>query len=144
LLISHGLDPGPELLAERLDVREDDEVVQMTKCLGSWEVSINPPLRAGSKENPDFEQEYARMKHHKIRYHSKNISPRRSLSTQRLSKIVFPAFSANSAVNTYVSFWIKLATSAARGGADTSIRDLRILRRRCDFTILRGETARSK
>ena len=56
-----------------------------------------------------------RMRHHKIRYRFKSISPQRSLSTQRLYIIFFSAFSANSAVNTYVSFSIKLATPKARG-----------------------------
>ena len=58
----------------------------------------------------------------KIRYRSKRVSPQRSLSTQRLSKIIFSAFShrgvglipygpeaAISAVNSYFSFLIRLA-----------------------------------
>ncbi|HDR15077.1 MAG TPA: sigma-70 family RNA polymerase sigma factor [Desulfobacteraceae bacterium] len=42
-LISEGFAPEPRLLAERLDVKEE-EVVEMSQRLGSWEVSLNSPV----------------------------------------------------------------------------------------------------
>jgi RNA polymerase sigma-32 factor len=48
-MLAQGLDPEPKLLAERLDVRED-EVVEMTQRLGSGEVSIDAPLGEGSRD----------------------------------------------------------------------------------------------
>ncbi|MCJ7685181.1 MAG: RNA polymerase factor sigma-32 [Desulfobacteraceae bacterium] len=42
-LISQGFAPEPKLLAERLDVKEE-EVVEMTQRLGGWEVSLSSPV----------------------------------------------------------------------------------------------------
>ncbi len=42
-LISEGFAPEPRLLAERLDVKEE-EVVEMSQRLGGWEVSLNSPV----------------------------------------------------------------------------------------------------
>lgn len=42
-LISEGFTPEPRLLAERLDVKEE-EVVEMSQRLGGWEVSLNSPV----------------------------------------------------------------------------------------------------
>jgi RNA polymerase sigma-32 factor len=48
-LIAEGFLPEPRLLAERLDVREED-VDEMTQRLGSGEVSLNAPIGDGGKE----------------------------------------------------------------------------------------------
>ena len=42
-LIAQGFAPEPKLLAERLDVKEE-EVVEMTQRLGGWEVSLSSPV----------------------------------------------------------------------------------------------------
>ena len=39
-----GYDPGPKLIAQRLNVKEED-VIKMDQRLGSWEVSLEKPLR---------------------------------------------------------------------------------------------------
>jgi len=39
-----GFDPGPKLIAQRLNVKEED-VIKMDQRLGSWEVSLEKPLR---------------------------------------------------------------------------------------------------
>ena len=41
-LIAQGFDPEPRLLAQRLDVKEE-EVVEMSQRLGGWEVSLDSP-----------------------------------------------------------------------------------------------------
>lgn len=46
-LLARGREPQPKLLAERLNVREQD-VVEMTERLGSWEVSLNAPMTEDS------------------------------------------------------------------------------------------------
>ncbi len=38
-----GYDPGPKLIAERLNVKED-EVIKMDQRLGSWELSLEKPM----------------------------------------------------------------------------------------------------
>lgn len=48
-LIADGFMPEPRLLAERLNVREED-VDEMTQRLGSGEVSLNAPVGNGGKE----------------------------------------------------------------------------------------------
>jgi len=48
-LIADGFLPEPKLLAERLDVKEED-VEEMTQRLGSGEVSLNAPIGNGGKE----------------------------------------------------------------------------------------------
>jgi len=48
-LISEGFSPEPRLLAERLDVKEE-EIVEMSQRLGGWEVSLNAPVGDDSKE----------------------------------------------------------------------------------------------
>ena len=48
-MIAQGEDPQPKLLAERLDVRED-EVVEMTERLGNWEISIDAPVGENSRD----------------------------------------------------------------------------------------------
>ncbi|MFW6147241.1 MAG: sigma-70 family RNA polymerase sigma factor [Thermodesulfobacteriota bacterium] len=49
-LISQGFFPEPRLIAERLDVKEE-EVVEMSKRMGSWEVSLDSPANEGSRES---------------------------------------------------------------------------------------------
>jgi RNA polymerase sigma-32 factor len=44
-----GFEPGPKLLAEILQVREE-EVIEMEQRLGGWELSLDAPLREGSEE----------------------------------------------------------------------------------------------
>ena len=48
-LISEGFSPEPALLAERLDVKEE-EVVEMSQRLGGWEVSLSAPVGEDSRE----------------------------------------------------------------------------------------------
>ncbi len=48
-LISQGFSPEPALLAERLDVKEE-EVVEMSQRLGGWEVSLSSPVNDDSRE----------------------------------------------------------------------------------------------
>jgi len=43
-----GYDPGPKLIAQRLNVKEDD-VIRMDQRLGSWELSLEKPM----SENED-------------------------------------------------------------------------------------------
>jgi RNA polymerase sigma-32 factor len=49
-LLSLGYDPEPRLLAERLDVKED-EVIEMGQRLGAWEVSIDAPVKTDAKQD---------------------------------------------------------------------------------------------
>jgi len=49
-LIAEGFRPEPKLLAERLDVKEDD-VVEMSQRLGGWEVSLSSPVGDDSRES---------------------------------------------------------------------------------------------
>ena len=49
-LISQGFTPEPRLLAERLDVK-DEEVVEMTQRLGGWELSLSSPVGEDSRES---------------------------------------------------------------------------------------------
>jgi len=39
-----GFDPGPKLIAQNLNVRED-EVIKMDQRLGSWEISLEKPVK---------------------------------------------------------------------------------------------------
>jgi RNA polymerase sigma-32 factor len=48
-LIAEGFNPEPKLLAERLDVKEE-EVVEMSQRLGGWEVSLSSPVSDDSRE----------------------------------------------------------------------------------------------
>jgi RNA polymerase sigma-32 factor len=50
-----GYDPGPKLIAQRLNVKEED-VIKMDQRLGSWEVSLEKPIRddASSKSIRDL------------------------------------------------------------------------------------------
>lgn len=48
-LIAEGFTPEPRLLAERLDVKEE-EVVEMSQRLGGWEVSLSAPVGDDSRE----------------------------------------------------------------------------------------------
>jgi len=48
-LIAQGFSPEPALLAERLDVKEE-EVVEMSQRLGGWEVSLSSPVNDDSRE----------------------------------------------------------------------------------------------
>jgi RNA polymerase sigma-32 factor len=48
-LISQGFSPEPRLIAERLDVKEE-EVVEMSNRMGSWEVSLDSPVNEDSRE----------------------------------------------------------------------------------------------
>lgn len=47
-LDSMGFEPVPRLIAEKLDVRED-EVIEMDQRMGSWEYSLDAPLEDGSR-----------------------------------------------------------------------------------------------
>ena len=49
-LIAQGFNPEPRLLAERLDVKEE-EVVEMSQRLGGWEVSLSSPVGDDSRES---------------------------------------------------------------------------------------------
>jgi len=42
-LLKLGYDPGPKLIAERLNVKEE-EVIKMGQRLGSWEISLEKPI----------------------------------------------------------------------------------------------------
>jgi len=44
-----GYEPGPKLLSNVLNVREE-EVVEMEQRLGGWELSLDAPLKEGSEE----------------------------------------------------------------------------------------------
>jgi RNA polymerase sigma-32 factor len=46
-LLAMGFEPRPKLLAERLDVKES-EVIEMDQRLGSWEVSLDAPVKEDS------------------------------------------------------------------------------------------------
>ena len=48
-LRAQGFEPGPKLLADALNVREE-EVVEMDQRLGGWELSLDAPLKEGSDE----------------------------------------------------------------------------------------------
>jgi len=48
-LASQGISPEPRLIAESLDVKEE-EVVEMSKRMGAWEVSLDSPVNEGSRE----------------------------------------------------------------------------------------------
>ena len=48
-LIAQGFEAEPRLLAERLDVKEE-EVVEMSQRLGGWEVSLSSPVGDDSRE----------------------------------------------------------------------------------------------
>jgi len=48
-LISQGFSPEPRLIAERLDVKEE-EVVEMSERMGTWEVSLDSPANEDSRE----------------------------------------------------------------------------------------------
>ena len=48
-LIAQGFFPEPKLLAERLDVKEED-IEEMTQRLGGGEVSLNAPIGDGGKD----------------------------------------------------------------------------------------------
>lgn len=59
-LIAQGFTPEPRLLAERLDVKEE-EVVEMSQRLGGWELSLSSPVGDDSRESygdllPDSEK----------------------------------------------------------------------------------------
>ncbi|MFB0521507.1 MAG: RNA polymerase sigma factor RpoD/SigA [Desulfatiglandales bacterium] len=49
-LLSLGYNPEPRLLAERLDVKQD-EVIEMGQRLGGWEVSIDAPVKEDAKQD---------------------------------------------------------------------------------------------
>ncbi|MBN1226363.1 MAG: RNA polymerase factor sigma-32 [Deltaproteobacteria bacterium] len=49
-LLALGYEPEPKLLAERLDVKKD-EIIEMGQRLGSWEVSIDSPVREDSNQD---------------------------------------------------------------------------------------------
>jgi RNA polymerase sigma-32 factor len=48
-LIAEGFEPQPRLLAERLDVKEE-EVMEMSQRLGGGEISLNAPMSDNGKE----------------------------------------------------------------------------------------------
>jgi len=49
-LIAQGFHPEPKLLAERLDVKEE-EVVEMSQRLGGWDISLNSPVGDDYRES---------------------------------------------------------------------------------------------
>jgi len=49
-LLSLGYNPEPKLLAERLEVKQND-IIEMGQRLGSWEVSLDAPVKEDSKQN---------------------------------------------------------------------------------------------
>ncbi|UCH06962.1 MAG: RNA polymerase factor sigma-32 [Deltaproteobacteria bacterium] len=49
-LLSLGYDPEPKLLAERLDVKQD-EIIEMAQRLGGWEVSLDAPVKEDAKQD---------------------------------------------------------------------------------------------
>jgi len=49
-LIAQGFEPGPRLLAHRLGVKES-EVTEMEQRLGSWEVSLDAPVKDDSDDS---------------------------------------------------------------------------------------------
>ncbi len=49
-LIAQGFSPEPKLLAERLDVKEE-EIVEMSQRLGGWEISLSSPVGDDSRES---------------------------------------------------------------------------------------------
>ena len=49
-LLSLGYDPEPKLLAERLDVKQN-EVIEMGQRLGGWEVSLDAPVKEGATQD---------------------------------------------------------------------------------------------
>jgi RNA polymerase sigma-32 factor len=62
-LISEGISPEPRLIAERLDVKEED-VVQMSERMGAWEVSLDAPAGEDARETrearfPDQDKDIA-------------------------------------------------------------------------------------
>ncbi|MEW6387396.1 MAG: RNA polymerase factor sigma-32 [Thermodesulfobacteriota bacterium] len=48
-LRAQGFEPGPKLLSDVLQVREE-EVIEMEQRLGGWELSLDAPLKEGSEE----------------------------------------------------------------------------------------------
>jgi RNA polymerase sigma-32 factor len=88
-LINQGFDPHPGLLAERLGVAEK-EVVEMDQRLGSWDVSLDAPLKDDSRaERIDFlctpdasteeqvaKKEMEALLHDKIDAFRKKMTPR--------------------------------------------------------------------
>ena len=48
-LRAQGFEPGPKMLADVLNVREE-EVIEMDQRLGGWELSLDAPLKNGSDE----------------------------------------------------------------------------------------------
>ena len=51
-MVSQGLTPEPRLLAERLNVKEE-EVREMEQRLGAWEISLNSSSDGDSRESFD-------------------------------------------------------------------------------------------
>ena len=49
-LIAQGFYPEPKLLAERLDVKEE-EVVEMSQRMGGWDISLNSPVGDDYRES---------------------------------------------------------------------------------------------
>ncbi len=49
-LLSLGYEPEPKLIAQHLDVK-DDEVVEMGQRLDTWEVSLDSPVKEGAKQD---------------------------------------------------------------------------------------------
>jgi len=86
-LIAEGFSPEPRLLAERLDVKEE-EVVEMSQRLGGWEVSLSAPVGDDSKEafeaflpdpDSDFEEQLSEAEGRELLM-EKLLEFRRSLS----------------------------------------------------------------
>lgn len=48
-LLSQGMEPGPKLLAERLNVREKD-IIEMDQRLNAWDVFLDAPLRDDAED----------------------------------------------------------------------------------------------
>jgi RNA polymerase sigma-32 factor len=90
-LRARGIEPGPELLAEVLQVKEE-EVIEMDQRLGGWELSLDAPLKEGSEEfhknflpasEPQIEETLARAQLNQI-FHRKLEDFRKQLNSKEL------------------------------------------------------------
>ena len=90
-LRARGIEPGPKLLAEVLQVKEE-EVIEMDQRLGGWELSLDAPLKEGSEEfhknflpasEPQIEETLARAQLNQI-FHRKLEDFRKHLNSKEL------------------------------------------------------------
>ncbi|HXN07303.1 MAG TPA: RNA polymerase factor sigma-32 [Nitrospiria bacterium] len=88
-LISEGIDPDANLIAEHLHVKAKD-VVEMDQRMGNWEVSLDAPLSAGSDDTLErhiasgetsvddrlAEKDLKRLFHEKLEKYATTLVPR--------------------------------------------------------------------